>query len=196
MGKSPNNILDMHIPCKFISFSRFDSSLRLINDIDKVLDLNLRRELVDILKIFDEKIINFEIIGKDRTIKLFKEGQNTPLTLYDHGNGMYKAFFIATSALLVKDGILLVDEIEAGIHSKALADFIKKLIDVCSINNVQLFLTTHSLESIDIILDDCQGRLDDVSIYHIRNDKKQSVAKRYSGAKLMALRNEIGFDVR
>ena len=95
-----------------------------------------------------------------------------------------------------KNGILLVDKIEAGIHSKALKNFIEKLLDVCSINNVQVFLTTHSLESIDIILEDCQSRLNDVSIYHIRNKEKQTVAKKYSGEKLFTLRNEIGFDVR
>lgn len=43
-----------------------------------------------------------------------------PLTLYDYGNGMYKAFYIAVAALLAKDGILLVDEVETGIHNKAL----------------------------------------------------------------------------
>lgn len=197
IGKSPdNNVLNMHIPCKFVSFSRFESSARLISDIDKILERNLRQELIDILKIFDDKITNFEVVGKDRTIKIFKETQNAPLTLYDYGNGMYKAFFIAASALLSKDGILLVDEIEAGIHSKALRDFIQKLLDVCSIYNVQVFLTTHSLESIDIILEDCQSRLNDVSIYHIRNKERQTVAKKYSGEKLFTLRNEIGFDVR
>lgn len=196
-GKALDNILEnQYIPCKFVSFSRFESPARLISDIDKILERNLRQELIDILKIFDDKITNFEIVGKNRTIKLFKENQNAPLTLYDYGNGMYKAFFIAASALLAKDGILLVDEIEAGIHSKALRDFIQKLLDVCSIYNVQVFLTTHSLESIDIILEDCQSRLNDVSIYHIRNKEKQTVAKKYSGEKLFTLRNEIGFDVR
>lgn len=197
VGKSSeNDVFNMHIPCKFVSFSRFESSVRLIDDIDKVLERNLRQELIDILKLFDDKIINFEIVGKDRTIKLFKENQNIPLTLYDYGNGMYKAFSIAASALLSKDGILLVDEIEAGIHNKALRDFIEKLLDVCSLYNVQVFLTTHSLESIDIILEDCQSRLNEVSIYHIRNKEKQTVAKKYSGEKLFTLRNEIGFDVR
>lgn len=196
MGKSPNNILDLHIPCKFISFSRFDRSSRLMVDIDRILDMNLRHELIGILKIFDEQINNFEIIGKDRTIKLFKNNQDTPLTLNDYGNGMYKAFFIATSALLAKNGILLVDEIEAGIHSKALKNFIGKLINVCTSNNVQIFLTTHSLETIDIILDDCPDRLNDISIYHIRNQENQTLAKYYNGERLLTLRNEIGFDVR
>lgn len=136
------------------------------------------------------------MIGKDRTVKLFKDDQPAPLTLYDYGNGMYKAFFIAASALLAKNGILLIDEIEAGIHSKALKNFIEKLLDVCSTNNVQVFLTTHSLESIDIILDDCQSRLKDVSVYHIRKKKEQTNAKKYGGEKLFTLRSEIGFDVR
>lgn len=196
IAKSPENILNLHVPCKFISFSRFDRSERLINDIDKVLDQNLRQELIDILKIFDEQITNFEIVGKSRTIKLFRATNEEPLTLYDYGNGMYKAFFIATSALLAKDGILLVDEIEAGIHSKALRDFIEKLLKVCLINNVQLFLTTHSLEAIDIILEDCENRLEDTAVYHIKNKERQIAARRYSGKKLFELRNEIGFDVR
>lgn len=196
MKKFSGNTQNLNIPCRFISFSRFDTSTRLIEDIDRILDLNLRRELTNILKIFDERIINFEIVGKDRTIKLFKENQNTPLTLYDYGNGMYKAFFIATSALLSKDGILLIDEIETGIHGRALNSFIEKLLKVCAVNNVQIFLTTHSLETIDIILNNCRDQLDDVALYHIRNEKSKTIAKRYGGSKLLALRNEIGFDVR
>lgn len=91
---------------------------------------------------------------------------------------------------------MLVNEIEAGIHSKALKNFIGKLLNVCTSNNVQIFLTTHSLETIDIILDDCPDRLNDISIYHIRNQRNQTLTKNYNGEKLLTLRNEIGFDVR
>lgn len=196
IGKAKDNKLNCSVPCKFISFSRFDLSEHLLSNIDAILDQNLREDLVDILKIFDEDIINFEVVGKNRTTKLFKKGQEAPLTLYDYGNGMYKAFFIATAALLSQDGILLVDEIEAGIHSKALTEFISKLLEVCHRKNVQLFLTTHSLEAIDIILDDCKNTLVDTAVYHIKNQKGQTTARRYGGQKLTSLRNEIGFDVR
>lgn len=196
LGKASQNILDIQIPCQFVSFSRYLDSRELIENVDKVLDQNLRKDLVEILNIFDPEIENFEIIGKGRTIKIFKKGEKSPLTLYDYGNGMYKAFYIATSALLAKNGVLLVDEIEAGIHSKALADFIAKLLEVCMDNNVQLFLTTHSLEAIDIILDDCGEQLEKTAIYHIKNKKQKTIGKRYSGKKLLDLRNEIGFDVR
>lgn len=99
-------------------------------------------------------------------------------------------------AYFSSSGILLVDEIEAGIHSKALKNFIGKLLNVCTSNNVQIFLTTHSLETIDIILDDCPDRLNDISIYHIRNQGNQTLTKNYNEEKLLTLRNEIGFDVR
>lgn len=49
---------------------------------------------------------------------------------------------------------------------------------------------------IDIILNDCQSQLDDISIYHIRNKELRTITKKYSGKKLSTLRNEIGFDVR
>lgn len=191
-----NKLKHINVPCKFISFSRFDRSERLLKDVDELLDQNLRGELIEILKIFDKDIINFEVIGKNRTIKLFKTGQKQPLTLSDYGNGMYKAFYIATSALLSKDGMLLIDEIEAGIHNRALAEFISRLLEVCEKRKVQLFLTTHSLEAIDIILDDCNDSPADLAVYHIKNQEQQTKARRYGGSKLTNLRNEIGFDVQ
>lgn len=193
--RDPNNKLDSRVPCKFISSSRFDSAERFLQEVDKVLNQNLRQELIEILRIFDEQIINFEIIGSKRVIKLFKEGKE-PLTLYDYGNGMYKAFYIAVAALLAKDGVLLIDEVEAGIHNKALEYFMQKLLNVCEKSNVQLFLTTHSLEAVDVLLEDCRENLDDVAFYHIRNSEGCSAARRYSGKKLLNLRNEIGFDIR
>ena len=195
-GSSTKNTLNVHVPCKFISFSRFDRSDQFLTSLDELLNQNLRQELVEVLQIFDEDIENFEIVGVKRVVKLFKKSEEKPLTLYDYGNGMYKAFYIATSAILARGGILLVDEVEAGIHNKALEEFIQKLLLVCEKNNVQLFLTTHSLEAIDVLLNDCKDELENIVFYHIRNSKEKTVAKRYSGEKLLKLRNEIGFDIR
>lgn len=196
LGKPKECKIDYKIPCQFVSFSRFDRSKRLLQTVDEVLDSNRRTELIDVLRIFDKDVENFEVIGKNRVIKIFKKGYNEPLSLNDYGNGMYKAFFIATSALLCKNGIFLIDEIEAGIHSEALSQFITRLLQVCKDNNVQLFLTTHSLEAIDVILNNCQDSLTDTAIYHLMSNKSDTKLKRYSGEKLIQLRNEFGFDVR
>lgn len=100
--------------------------------------------MVEVLRIFDKDVINFEVVGKKRIIKLFREGEENSLSLYDYGNGMYKAFFIAAASILCKDGILLIDEIEAGIHKEALGRFMNYLIEVSKKNCTQIFLTTHS----------------------------------------------------
>ncbi len=196
LGKNKSKKLINKIPCQFISFSRFDRSKRFSESIDEILDTNRRTELIDILQIFDENIENFEAIGKERNIKIFKKDSKESLSLYDYGNGMYKAFYIAASALLSQDGILLIDEIEAGIHSKALSLFIQRLLEVCNKNNIQLFLTTHSLEAIDTILNDCQNKINDIAVYHLQSTKLSTKIKRYSGERLVELRNDIGFDVR
>lgn len=196
VGTAKKNIIKNERPCKFISFSRFDQSAKFFRDLDEILNKNMRSELIDVLQIFDDQIVNFEVVGTKRMIKIFKISEEKPLTLYDYGNGMYKAFYIAVSALLAKGGVLLVDEIEAGIHNKALDSFIQKLLVVCEKNNVQLFFTTHSLEAIDVMLSDHKDKLEDIAFYHIRRLKEYAVAKRYSGAKLLDLRSEIGFDIR
>ena len=90
VGRGRDNKLEIQEPCKYISSSRFDRTERFLKDVDMVLNQNLRQELLEILQIFDEKITNFEIVGSKRVIKLFKEDKQ-PLTLYDYGNGMYKA---------------------------------------------------------------------------------------------------------
>lgn len=196
--KRRNNQIETIIPYSYLSFSRFDIAERLLENIDILLERNQRKDLIEALRIFDDSIENFEVIGKSRIIKLFSTKFDKPLSLYDYGNGMYKAFFIITAALLSRNGILLVDEIEAGIHTGALSRFIAKLLSVCRINDVQLFMTTHSLEAIDTILYDCQNDkcINDIAIYHIKNTEKKTTARRYSGEKMMRLRDNVGFDVR
>lgn len=196
--KQRDNQIETVIPYNYLSFSRFDIAERLLENVDILLGKNQRKDLIEALRIFDDSIENFEVIGKERMIKLFSTKFDRPLSLYDYGNGMYKAFFIITAALLSRNGVLLVDEIEAGIHTGALSNFISKLLSVCKLNDVQLFMTTHSLEAIDTILYDCQkdDYIKDIAIYHIKNTEEKTIAKRYSGERLIRLRDNVGFDVR
>ena len=196
----PNPVIDKNInlPYNYISLSRFDAVDRYIDNLDELLEHNLRNDLIEALKIFDDSITNFEVVGENRTIKIFSSKYDKALNLYDYGNGMYKAFFIIVAALKSRNGILLIDEIEAGIHAGALSKFMFKLLEVCRVNNVQLFMTTHSLEAIDTILYDCRDRnyLEEIAVYHIKNDAIKTIAKHYTGSRLIRLRDSVGFDVR
>lgn len=183
------------IPCEFISFSRFDRTAYLMDSLDAVLEQDKRAELIEVLKLFDPEVENFEVIGKDRNIKIFAKNRKQPLSLYDYGNGMYKAFYIASAALLCENGIFLVDEIEAGIHKKALKKFIHYLMEVCKQRNIQLFITTHSLETLDLFLENKEER-NRIVAYNMKNQGTQTKVRRYSGEKLEQLRRSMGLDIR
>lgn len=89
--RNDNQDEEKKTPCEFISFSRFDRTSYLIESLEKVLEQDKRSELIKVLKLFDQNVENFEVIGKERNIKIFSKDKQQPLSLYDYGNGMYKA---------------------------------------------------------------------------------------------------------
>lgn len=60
--------------------------------------------------------------------------------------GINKALGIILSIMKNKNGIVLIDEIENGLHVSILEKFWQVLYDIAVENNVQLFITSHSKE--------------------------------------------------
>ncbi|OGC01712.1 hypothetical protein A2V82_14195 [candidate division KSB1 bacterium RBG_16_48_16] len=65
------------------------------------------------------------------------------------GDGIRRMLSILAKVLDTKDGIILLDEIENGLHYSSLKVFLKYLIRMSELQNVQLFLTTHSKETLN-----------------------------------------------
>ena len=57
---------------------------------------------------------------------------------------------------------------------------------------IQLFLTTHSLETIDLFIES-EENLDRLTAYGLRNAENETRVRRYSGSKL---REDMGLDIR
>ena len=64
------------------------------------------------------------------------------------GNGMTHVARIVLNATAVQDGILLVDEIENGLHHSVLQDVWRVVEKVAEQFNAQIFATTHSFECV------------------------------------------------
>ncbi len=64
------------------------------------------------------------------------------------GSGIYKIFSYIVSASFIRNGILLIDEIDNGFHYSSLRNLWISLFEVSYRSNVQLFATTHSYECI------------------------------------------------
>jgi len=156
-----------------------------------------KADVIQLLKILDDDILDLEILSDrgDRP-RLYVDHQKMGLSpLSAFGDGIRRLLFIASSLAKVKDGILLVDEIETAIHTEALADSFSWLSESCKRMNVQLFATTHSLEAVDAMSDATQGDRDLV-LYRLERQGDRTHAIRFEHDRLQRLRQDLGQEVR
>ena len=82
------------------------------------------------------------------TIKLKVKNQNRPIPLSSMGEGMYRFLLLAICLVTAENGVLLVDEIETGLHYEAQTDMWRLILETAKELNVQVFATTHSWDCI------------------------------------------------
>ncbi|WP_293161763.1 ATP/GTP-binding protein [Okeania sp. SIO2C9] len=129
-----------------------------------------------------------------------------PLSAF--GDGVRRLLFMALTIAKLKDGILLIDELETAIHTEALLPSFSWLVKWCrKMNvqlfatthsletNVQLFATTHSLETVDAILAASESE-NDLVLYRLEQQNTQTQAVRLDQERLGRLREELGQEVR
>lgn len=100
-------------------------------------------------------------IGLDRLI---------PIQLL--GDGIRKIFSIIIFIYQLKNGVVLLDEIDNGLHYKSMPTLWKTIIYLADIYNVQLFITTHNIDSIKalakVLGKDCANFQSKCNIYTLR----------------------------
>lgn len=153
----------------------------------------------DLLKVFDPGVIDIQLAAflTDRATLYIKHEVLgiAPITVF--GDGMRRAALIANALIQLKSGgVLLIDEVEAGIHVNALKKVFTWLVNAARELNVQVFVTTHSLEALDAILASTSDHLDDTVAYHLTPSANETRVKRFSGELLNRIRGENGLDVR
>jgi len=71
-------------------------------------------------------------------------GNDYPVPLGSMGDGMRRILVLAASLVNCENGVLLVDEIDTGLHHKALTQMWRLVVETAKRLNVQVFATTHS----------------------------------------------------
>ncbi len=126
------------------------------NTFDKIIRNEKYKEIcIQMLKMFDENIedlLLLRIESSYKTVEYVKNRINGLMPLSTYGDGIKKVLAIANAIAQSSNGILLIDEIETAIHSKYYDDIFKFIIKASTQYNVQLFITTHSIEAVDGLL--------------------------------------------
>jgi hypothetical protein len=158
-----------------------------------------RHNVIELITEFDSDILDIDVLslrGRDPAIYLrHKKLGPAPLSIF--GDALRRAVLLASTLHMLKGGgILLIDELETGIHVSALERVFAWLASAAQRLNVQVIATTHSLEAVDAIAQSMTDRIDDLVTFHLKQTERETIARRIPGELLLRLRCESGLDVR
>lgn len=103
------------------------------------------------------------------------------------GDGVWRLLGLTLAALKARDGVLLIDEIDTGLHYTALADVWKLLNKISQDLNVQIFATTHSHDCVDSLSVLCESLNDpnEIAVHRLEQNKFESVV--FTGKEILAV---------
>ena len=124
--------------------ARFWDAIALTDDEDRAmraLELILGNDVGRVAVIGDDRRY-----GRRVAVKL--RSQARPVPLKSLGDGALRLFGVALALANSRDGFLLIDEAENGIHYSVQRDFWRMVLETAHANNVQVLATTHSFDCV------------------------------------------------
>jgi len=94
-----------------------------------------------------------DLVGVEfgRNSRIIIETATGALPLSYMGDGFKKAFYLFLAVYCCKDGVLIIDELETGIHYENQQAVWQMLLSASKEFNVQLFISTHSYEMLEYL---------------------------------------------
>jgi energy-coupling factor transporter ATP-binding protein EcfA2 len=107
-----------------------------------------------------------------------------PVPIGSMGDGMWRILGLALSMARASGGILLVDEIDTGLHYSVMEDVWRMISERASALAVQVFATTHSRDCYESLAAVARTEFGDVTIQRIEKSRDEAV--RFSKSAIVA----------
>ena len=101
-----------------------------------------------------------------------------PIPIGTMGDGMWRMLALAIAITQCKGGVLLVDEIDTGLHYSVMSDMWRLIFGAAKELDVQVFATTHSYDCIQSLASVCLSEIDrnnPVTLQRIEMGKSKAV---------------------
>ncbi|MFY8092959.1 MAG: AAA family ATPase [Niveispirillum sp.] len=149
-----NEVDTSPIPCVYLDpfSSRSTSQLGALWDAISLTDAE--KDIVKALQVISPDIQAVSMIGSDersarpRTAIARSARFPSPLPLRSFGDGVNRLFGIILSLCNARNGVLLVDEIENGLHYSVQTEMWRTIFALAKHMNVQVFATSHSWDCV------------------------------------------------
>ncbi len=161
-------------------------------------DMIIRREeksLIEMINsVYNLKIEGINIINNSIWVAFDKYS----IVIDSLGSGIRMLFVILVLIYSLKPSVLLVEEFDAFQYPESLKKIMRALIRISNEKDIQMFLTTHSLETAQILLDcGLEEKLNSINFYTLALDNETGVLDvSHSGLKGAELLIKNGRDIR
>ncbi|MCY3802072.1 MAG: AAA family ATPase [Chloroflexi bacterium] len=176
------------------NMARFWDRVALTDDEDRAvraLNLIFGKDIERIAVVADERRGRH---GRRTVVKL--RGEKRPVPLKSLGDGAVRLFGVALALASSRDGFLVIDEAENGIHHSVQRDYWKMIVKTARENNVQVLATTHGWDCVRGFAQ-AAADVDDVEVALVRLEKDGDAVRavEYSERNLKAAARS-GIEVR
>jgi energy-coupling factor transporter ATP-binding protein EcfA2 len=152
----------------------------------------------------ENRVLSALVPGAQSIDVLTSQGQPVAHVVFpDHsvpvsliGDGIQAVLRLALEAMLLDDGLLILEEPEVHLHPAAQGLAAKVIVDSVR-RGLQVILTTHSLELIDRLVAECEeSELDKLALFQVRLDAGDLKVARIPGDEVAFMRGQIEDDLR
>ena len=137
-------------PVHFLTLDAFDPA-SMGKQWDTVLEEGVEAEIVADMKLLVPDLDSIVFLTSDNTgsgIRIGLRNDRRRLPIGAYGDGMRQLLALRLSFVGASNGVLLIDEIDAGLHWTVMEDVWQLVVKVAKHLNVQVFATTHSFDCI------------------------------------------------
>jgi len=117
----------------------------IFNRLDRIIVKKKKKEIIKVLKRI-EPLIEDIGLGSGNTVYCDIKGFKELVPINILGMGIIKILYIVTSIVCTEDGIVLIDEIENGLHYRSQEVLWSTIFKIAHELNVQIIATTHSYD--------------------------------------------------
>ena len=163
---------DLHLTASMFS------AIQLRGEDDKILRL---------VRLLEPRLKRLAIISVENApiIHAYLDGVKRPMPVQLLGEGFNRTLGLALSMNAAAGGLLLIDEIENGLHHRVQEDVFSTLLKLSKESDVQIFATTHSSECIRAARQALEGQdTQEFVFYRLSQVSGDVRAVRFSGEKL------------
>lgn len=164
------------------------------NSVDRMLNEKRKDVILDWLQFIEPKVQDIRT-GMSGVV-MVDIGIDNFLPIKHLGDGIVRILNILSSIYSVRNGILMIDEVENGLHVSSIKYMWDMVLESSKRNNTQIFLTTHSSDVIKGLRNALQDKSDAVACFWLdKFDNDKVKVYRYSPDELESAL-DAGIDIR